>query len=187
MAKKRRVYNKNPEDVSGAVYRIQLKSTSQDEEKARREFNNLYAVVRYQKTHYYPNLAILMCLSKSDPYLAVPINVNKGKRGRPKREYRRCKMVRGSMKHETDLHIHLYIAGHGSSVVAQQLREKYNAKQYTDNPYMPYLYVRKQALSGCFRAVDCDPFIEKDERYKRLMWVEENRFKPWFEEWHVSD
>jgi len=188
MAKKRRVNNKDPASVSTTVYRIQLKGTSQIETEARREFNNLYAVLRYQKTNYYHDLAILMCLSRNDPYTATPVNANKGKRGRPRREYKRHMAYRHTgVKHETDLHIHLYLAGRGSSMVAQRIRKKYGAKQYTDNDYMPYVYVKRQALSGCFRAVDCDPFIDKDHRYELFEWVEQNRFKPGFDEWHVPD
>ena len=178
MAKKRTVYNKAPESVSDKVYRIQLESTSQDLEEAKREFNKIYAAIAYQKKHYYPDLAILMCLSKNDPYTASPINVNEGKRGRPKRDYQQNKRVRGNVKHETDLHMHIYIAGRGSSMVAQQLREKYGAEQHTDNPYMPYAYVKRQALRGCFRAVDCAPFINKDQYYEMFEWREKNQFKP---------
>ena len=183
MAKKRKVYNKAPEDVSDKVYRIEFKGTSQDMEEARREFNKIYAAVRYQKEHYYRDLAILMGLSNHESHMIAQVNANKGKRGRPKREFRqRIPLGRGlEAEYETDLHIHLYIAGYGSSVVAQQIREKYNAEQDTENPYMPYFYVRWQALGGYFRAVDCDPFLKKDQRYEWEKEFEENRFKSGFD------
>lgn len=145
------------------VYRIQT-ITSQDIEVAKKQFKADYRMLKYQKDTLYPDLVVVMGLSKNDGFMSKVVNENEGKRGRPKKKFVRSDippLYNSPFNHETDLHMHIYIAGKGSATVAQRLRELRNKKAKKivyeqwkqDDGRIPYDYVENQSLGGCFARI----------------------------------